>query len=258
MPERMSRKRIVTLIGSITLLVIALLVAGFVLWALTPLGPAPEALEALEGDADISVTEAEYGWVFAPKDDTPVTGIVFYPGGRVDARSYAPLAHDLALAGHLVVIVPMRLNLAVLSPNRAADALEANPDIAAWAMCGHSLGGTMAAQYAKSDPGRIKALALLASYPADSTDLSGSELGVTSVFGTLDGVLNATAFTAATPLLPESTEYVTIEGGNHAQFGSYGAQPGDNEAAISAQEQLDQTVEAIALLMRPIRLPLLH
>jgi len=51
---------------------------------------------------------------------------------------------------------------------------------------------------------------------------------------------------------------MTIEGGNHAQFGSYGPQPGDNEATISAQEQLDQTVEAIALLMRPIRLPLLH
>lgn len=258
MPKRRSTKRIVTLVVSIALIAIALLAAVFILWALTPLGPAPEALDALEGDTEVSVTEAEYGWVFEPKDDTPVTGIVFYPGGRVDARSYAPLAHDLALAGHLVIIVPMRLNLAVLSPNRADSALDANPQIAAWAMCGHSLGGTMAAQYAKSDPDRIKALALLASYPADSTDLSQSELGVTSIYGTLDGVLDEPSFTAAAPLLPESTEYVAIEGGNHAQFGSYGPQPGDNEASVSAQEQLDQTVEAIALLMRPIRLPLLH
>jgi len=258
MTTRMPRKRVLKLVAAVTLATVAVLVAGFVLWALTPLGPSPEALEALAGDAEISVVETEYGWVFDPKDDTPVTGIVFYPGGRVDPRSYAPLAHDLALAGHRVIIVPMRLNLAVLSPNRARDAIDANPDIRAWAMSGHSLGGTMAAQYAKSDLDRVKALALLASYPAGSGDLSASDIRVTSVYGTLDGVLDAEAFTAAAPLLPESTEYVTIDGGNHAQFGSYGPQPGDNDATISAQEQLEQTVEAVGLLMRPIRLPLLR
>jgi len=257
MTTRMPRKRVFKLVVAIALTVVALLVAGFILWALTPLGPSPEALEALAGDTEVSVVETEYGWVFQPSDDTPVTGIVLYPGGRVDPRSYAPLAHDLALAGQLVVIVPMRLNLAVLSPNRAREAIDANPDIQAWAMAGHSLGGTMAAQYAAGDLDRVKALALLASYPAGSTDLSTSEIRVTSVYGTLDGVLNAEAFTAAAPQLPESTEYVTIDGGNHAQFGSYGPQPGDNEATISAQEQLDQTVAAIGLLMRPIRLPLL-
>ena len=36
-----------------------------------------------------------------------------------------------------------------------------------------------------------------------------------------------------------------IEGGNHAQFGSYGPQSGDGEAQISPAEQWRQTVEAI-------------
>ena len=38
---------------------------------------------------------------------------------------------------------------------------------------------------------------------------------------------------------------VEIEGGNHAQFGNYCPQKGDLPAAISAEEQQAQTVEAI-------------
>ena len=44
---------------------------------------------------------------------------------------------------------------------------------------------------------------------------------------------------------------VEIEGGNHAQFGNYGPQKGDLPAAISAEEQQRQTVEAIKEFMAP-------
>ena len=46
-------------------------------------------------------------------------------------------------------------------------------------------------------------------------------------------------------MLPEETTETVIDGGNHALFGSYGAQKGDGDAAISAQEQLRLTSEAI-------------
>ena len=36
-----------------------------------------------------------------------------------------------------------------------------------------------------------------------------------------------------------------ILGGNYAQFGSYGKQSGDNDASISAENQWNETVEAI-------------
>jgi hypothetical protein len=39
--------------------------------------------------------------------------------------------------------------------------------------------------------------------------------------------------------LPADTEFYIIEGGNHAQFGDYGFQKGDNIADISLEEQLD-------------------
>ena len=44
--------------------------------------------------------------------------------------------------------------------------------------------------------------------------------------------------------LPADATFVVIDGGNHAQFGSYGFQPGDHEASISPQEQRAQTVNA--------------
>jgi hypothetical protein len=40
------------------------------------------------------------------------------------------------------------------------------------------------------------------------------------------------------------TEHI-IEGGNHAQFGSYGRQKGDGRALISARMQINESVEVI-------------
>ena len=45
--------------------------------------------------------------------------------------------------------------------------------------------------------------------------------------------------------LPPAAVSCMIEGGNHAQFGNYGPQSGDGEAAISAAEQQSQTEEII-------------
>jgi len=45
-------------------------------------------------------------------------------------------------------------------------------------------------------------------------------------------------------LLPDDTQYVVIDGGNHAQFGSYGLQAGDNESTISPEEQWTQIANA--------------
>jgi hypothetical protein len=51
-------------------------------------------------------------------------------------------------------------------------------------------------------------------------------------------------FDASRALLPADTTWVVIEGGNHAQFGDYGFQPGDNAAVISAVDQQALIVEA--------------
>ena len=46
--------------------------------------------------------------------------------------------------------------------------------------------------------------------------------------------------------LPEDTKFVSVEGGNHAQFAHYGPQSMDGEATISMEEQQKNLVETTA------------
>ena len=231
--------------------VLLVVVIGFVVWASTPLGPAPEAVAALTSDEVVQVEQDDW-LVFRPTAADPSAGFIFYPGGRVDARSYAPLAREIAANGYLAVIAPMPLNLAVFSPNAASDIIAAFPDISRWAIGGHSLGGAMAAKYAFDHPDGVQGLALWAAYPADNNDLSDRTLATTSIYGTADGVAPPATIEASRSLLPATTVWAPIVGGNHAQFGAYGPQPGDGTASISAAEQQAQTVAATLKLLESL------
>jgi dienelactone hydrolase len=231
-------------------LILVLALAGFVIWALAVPSPMPEALAALQSDEQVQVQQEPF-LVFRPVGVEPTTGLILYPGGRVDARAYAPAARAIAQAGYLVVIPPMPLNLAVFAPDRAAEVMQAFPEIEHWAVGGHSLGGAMAARFADQHPEAVDGLALWASYPAASNDLSDASLTVTSISGTRDGLSTPDKIEASRALLPADTEWVAIEGGNHGQFGWYGLQRGDGEATISREDQQEQIVGAtIDLLSR--------
>ena len=233
-------------------IVLLAVVAAFLVWAYTPLGPMPEALAALESDAAVQVTARPW-YTFQPTGESRSTGLIFYPGGRVDARSYAPPARALAEQGYPVVIVPMPLNLAVLGSGRAADVITANPQVERWAIAGHSLGGAMAATFTHGNPGAVEGLVFWAAYPAGSADLSArAELVVSSIYGTDDAVINQGALQGSPALLPPGTTWVTIEGGNHAQFGWYGEQTAADVAAISREEQQAQTIAATLALLEQI------
>jgi hypothetical protein len=246
----MRRRFLRTVLVIIGLMVIVSAI-GFVIWGETPAKPMPEALAALESDAQVTVTPGKW-LVFTPAATEPSTGLIIYPGGRVDYRAYAPAAHQIAAQGFLVVIVRMPLNLAVFGVNAAEDVQAAYPQIRAWAIGGHSLGGSMAASYAGSHPGAIQGLALWASYPASSDDLTNTDLQVVSIFGSEDGLASSEEINASRALLPSDTTWVEISGGNHAQFGWYGAQAGDNPASISREDQQAQMVAATLILLQDI------
>jgi pimeloyl-ACP methyl ester carboxylesterase len=189
--------------------------------------------------------------IFRPVEQNLSTGLIFYPGGRVDPRSYAPAARDIAAEGHLVVIVPMPLNLAFLAPDRASTVVASFSEIEHWVIGGHSLGGAMAARFAYQSPSMVEGLLLWASYPARGNDLSDRDILVTSIYGTRDGLATPEEITASRALVPPNTEWVEIAGGNHAQFGWYGPQSGDNAATISREAQQREAVAAsVALLER--------
>ena len=206
----------------------------------------PDAIAALQSDDQVRV-EHDRWLVFAPVSDVPGTGLIFYPGAKVDPRAYAVTARSIAEQGYLVAVVPMPLNLAVFAPNRASDVIAAYPAIQHWAVGGHSLGGAMAARFASRQPSLVDGLVLWAAYPAD--DLSQYELQAASISGTRDGLATEPKIAASKVLLPAATRWVPIMGGNHAQFGSYGPQAGDSPATIDIKEQQAQVVVATSALL---------
>ncbi|MDW8317331.1 MAG: alpha/beta fold hydrolase, partial [Anaerolineae bacterium] len=238
-------KRLVILLA--VLAVVGL--AAFLVWAYTPLGPAPEALAALQSDAQVRVGQSHW-MVFWPAEGAQDTGLILYPGGRVDPRAYAPMARAIAAAGYPTVIVPMPLNLAVFGVERADWVRAAYPQVERWAIGGHSLGGAMAAAYAYRNPDAVQGLVLWASYPAANNSLADrDDLAVVSIYGSLDGLATPETVEASRSLLPADAQLVAIEGGNHAQFGWYGPQPGDNAATISHEAQQARVVEATVQLL---------
>ncbi len=102
----------------------------------------------------------------------------------------------------------------------------------------------MAGQYVHAHPEDFDALIFWASYPPNSDDLSGWGGQVTSISASLDGLSTPDKVNAHKAILPANTNYVVIEGGNHAQFGDYGAQDGDNPARISQEEEWQQILDA--------------
>lgn len=229
----------------ISLTLLALLIvatAAFVIWAENPLKAMPEAIAALESDDQVMVINKQW-MVFSPLTLSTKTGVIIYPGGRVDPRAYAPLAKEIARAGYLVVLPPMPLNLAFTGINVADEIMAANPDIEHWYVGGHSLGGAMAAEYVAANPAKVDGLFLWASYSAESTDLSViPNLKVLSIYGTEDG--GAAEIVHSWQRLPSDTTWIEMEGGNHAQFGWYGIQPGDGVATISREEEQALILEA--------------
>lgn len=204
---------------------------------------------AMKSTADVNVL-AKDDWVeFRPADAAVSdaadaakdTGIVFYPGGKVEYTAYAPLMQDFAGKGYFCAVVKMPFNLAVLDANAAKDVKEAHPEITHWIIGGHSLGGAMAAKYAAISD--FDGLFLLAAYA--NTDLSDKDIPVVSVYGSADGVLNMDEYEASKSKLPADLIEHVIQGGNHAQFGSYGLQEGDGEATIPAESQRAQAVQIV-------------
>lgn len=194
----------------------------------------------LESTETVTICKIDAGWFF---DGTGTeAAIVFYPGAKVEATAYAPILYELAQEGIDCFLVEMPCNLAIFGINKADKIIE-KYEYNQWYMAGHSMGGAMEAAYAEKNAEKLTGLILLAAYSAN--ELSGTDLKILSVYGSNDGVLNMDKVIKGRELMPSSYEEICIEGGNHAQFGSYGEQSGDNAAAISGDEQVRMTVEYI-------------
>ena len=239
--KRRRWRRIGLWIGVSIVLLVAILFGAF---KKLDYPPSKEALAAMTSDALADVAENSSYISFTPHGETKSPAVLFYPGGLVDERAYAPFAHELAGQGYPVYIIRMPFDLAVLGGNRADSVINDAPD-GTYVIGGHSLGGVMASRYAAAHADKLKGVFYFASYPDPKGSLAGTDLSALDVTATKDGVLNRDAWKKAQPDLPHQVQEVVIEGGNHSGFGSYGQQKGDGQATITQAEQRNQIVGAM-------------
>jgi dienelactone hydrolase len=160
-------------------------------------------------------------------------GIVFYPGGKVEAIAYLPLLMQLANENIHCVLVEMPFNLAVFNIDGGIEAIESLPEVNDWYLMGHSLGGAMASQFTEENYDLFEGLILLGAYPVNDAPIETMTL-----YGTYDIMLDLDK-------VSESDIIYEIEGGNHAYFGDYGEQDGDGKAVISRAAQQAFAVKKI-------------
>ena len=202
----------------------------------------------------VTYIEGDNFFVVKPEADdseisegTATTGIIFYPGGLVEYQAYLPLMEKLARRGAFCILVEMPFDFAFFDYRAAGRFIELYPQINKWYMAGHSLGGAMAASYVSRHTEDFEGLILLAAY--STHNISDSKLKVLSIYGSKDGVLNKSHYDKYRKNLPavgKGFTEIIIEGGNHAQFASYGAQKGDYMSEITPDEQQEKTAEEIA------------
>lgn len=239
------KKKYVILVIAIILMGSAL--CGILVWTNTTYKPTNLLFDYVKESDYIQVGDF---YVFKPHDNEQLknTGIVLYPGALVEPLAYGYYGKALAEHGYLVAIPRVRLNLSITDNDKASEVIALYPEISNWYIGGHSMGGVSAAFYAQKHPS-IKGIILLASYPSKSTDLSHTSLEVLSLYGEKDGLTSLEDIEASKKNLPCTATFVPLKGGNHAQFGIYGAQKGDLPAGIDVITQQQQMIDATLMFL---------
>jgi len=235
-----SKKRLILLI---LLAAVVVAVAGFSYYVSDYYHADSRAIDALYTTNGYTVINNSDSITFTPTNNKSTTGIIFYPGAKVQPEAYSVMASKLAQNGYTTIIVKMPFNLAIFGVDKADDVINHHSDINTWVIGGHSLGGVFASDYALKHQNKIKGVIYLASYP--NNNASNATFKALSIRGSLDGLATQDQIDKNLDKFPKNTTFITISGGNHYNFGDYGVQSGDNNSTITREEQQNQTVNYI-------------
>jgi len=199
-------------------------------------------------DVDAYMTSSDTVKIEDTKDyiffDSPSTtkAIIMYGGANVEEKAYSPICRSLADSNYDVFLLKTFEEFALLDINKA-DVVLKHFNYENVSLMGHSLGGVVATHYLVQTSYKIDNLIYLASF--SDKDIKDKDINIISIQGTLDNVTSADSLEKSKQYIPSSFSELWIEGGNHAQFGSYGKQKGDNDATITLEEQTKQTHDFI-------------
>ena len=236
--ESKRRLILITILG-----VLLIAIAGFLYYVSDYYHADSEALAALNSTKSYTVVNNDNFITFTPIGKKSTTGIIIYPGAKIQPEAYSVIASKLAKNSYTTIIVKMPFNLAFFGVNKADEVITDHRDISTWVIVGHSLGGVFASEYALNHQDKIKGVIYLASYP--SSNASNATFKALSIRGSLDGLTTSNDISENLNKFPTNTTFVTIVGGNHYNFGDYGIQQGDNNSTITRKEQQNKTVTYI-------------
>jgi hypothetical protein len=207
-------------------------VVSFLTWFHIVLAAERDATLEVFRDDGIQVTEVEGSIVMEAADGRGETGILYFPGARVNPYSYLYPLSEIAASGVTVVIMDPLMNMALFDTRSVEELALAAPEVNDWVLSGHSLGGVRACMLAQHPD--VVGLVLMGSYCA--TDISALDIPMLQVLASKDGLIDTEAVSASASLLPDSARTIMLEGASHASFGTYGDQPGDGTATLNRAE----------------------
>lgn len=176
--------------------------------------------------------------------------LIFYPGAMVAPKAYVPLCRKIADNHVKVYLIKMPWRLASKGYNKPKALHLFTDTTKTYILAGHSQGAKMAAQFVYENPALVDKLILIASTHPRDISLADSKIPVMKIYGSKDGVADESSIMKNKARLPATTKWVRIDGANHAQFGYYGFQLGDNRAAISRERQQAETVKSIIAFIK--------
>ncbi len=202
--------------------------------------------DALEAYRSAKKKTGYYGF----ESNESTQGIIYYPGGLVDPRSYAGFAKLLSEQSdcHVFVTQPL-FNLAITDINKAERIIQDYPLVTSWWIGGHSLGGSSAAFYGINEIESLEGIFFLGSYTTAQADFSSTSLPMLSIIGDQDQILDDATYQQSLVYFSSQLTTYTLQGGNHSQFGDYGLQRGDGVASLTRLEQHLLVVEQLILWM---------
>jgi len=222
---------------------------SFLLWMILSMEARGVQEEVFKNSSLVRVERTDDFTSFTPTAPFK-TVVFFYPGALVDPNAYAPLCRNIAENGYETIIVHMPWRMAIRGYNKIKELNFLADTNKKYILAGHSQGAKMAAQFVFENPLLIDQLVLLGTTHPRDIDLSEIDIPVLKIYGTNDGVASPRKVLNNKSRLPSTAKFIAIEGGNHAQFGYYGSQLGDNSATISREQQQKLILEHILQFLK--------
>lgn len=192
-------------------------------------------------DSDkISVIKSDDKITFESKLTGNTSEIIFFQGGLTDPKAYAPLCRKIAEQGFTCHLIKMNWRLPVRDYQKITDIFDFGSGN--YIIGGHSQGGKMAAQFVFENPHLMRGLFLLGTTHPRDISLYDRNIPTLKLYAEYDGLASTYEVLDNKMMLPKKSTMILLEGGNHSQFGYLGTLFMDSSAAISLEEQQEETL----------------